>query len=454
MLKYIFRRILYMIPTVLGVILITFILFNIAGGDPALLKLGKNATPRAMEDYDIQRGYDKPLFFGLWGKTRAYSDSLFADNAGPWSRVNGASYTNQPEGRLILRGKGDYPVPLAFNLQPHVPFRWELVWRVTGSGPGSQKPTSTAAAFQIIDDSNVVRTVVLRGEEGWQSTSMEFRTGKDTSRLQCRFVVNDGVLEIRSLKLGRRTRHEFDSQLLFYLGQIVRCDFGESAETNQRVSRMILSGVLPSLSLTIPMFLVGLIVEIAMALFCAFFRNTLIDRTFVVFSVILMSVNYLVWIVFGQYFLGYVLRWFPVWGFESWRYLILPCLIGVLSGLGTGIRFYRTLVLDEMYRDYVRTAFAKGVSRPGVLFKHVLKNAMIPILTSVVMAIPFLYTGSLLLESFFGIPGLGNLAINGILNSDVDVIRAVVLVGAVIYVIANLITDICYTLVDPRVHLT
>jgi peptide/nickel transport system permease protein len=110
-------------------------------------------------------------------------------------------------------------------------------------------------------------------------------------------------------------------------------------------------------------------------------------------------------------------------------------------------------MLDEMYKDYVRTAFAKGVGKPGVLFRHVLKNAMIPILTSVVMAIPFLYTGSLLLESFFGIPGLGRMGINGINSADFDVIKALVFVGAMIYVAASLLTDICYALVDPRVKL-
>jgi len=235
---------------------------------------------------------------------------------------------------------------------------------------------------------------------------------------------------------------------------VLRCDFGVSTETNQRVSQMILSGILPSLALTVPMFVIGVFLEIILALLCAFFRDTFIDRLFVIFSVALMSVNYLVWIVLGQYVLGYQVRLFPVWGFESWRYLILPCIIGVASGLGAGIRFYRAIMLDEMYRDYVRTAKAKGVSRSGVLFKHVLKNAMIPILTSVIMAIPFLYTGSLLLESFFGIPGLGNLAINAINNSDVDVVRAVVLVGAFLYVIANLVTDIAYTLVDPRIRLS
>ena len=132
---------------------------------------------------------------------------------------------------------------------------------------------------------------------------------------------------------------------------------------------------------------------------------------------------------------------------------ILPWIIGVISGLGSGIRFYRTVMLDEMYRDYVRTAFAKGVGLPGVLFKHVLRNAMIPILTNVVMEIPFLYTGSLLLESFFGVPGLGYVGVNAINSSDVDVVRAVVFIGAVIYVAANLLTDLCYALADPRVRL-
>ncbi|MCZ2110465.1 MAG: ABC transporter permease, partial [Dehalococcoidia bacterium] len=209
----------------------------------------------------------------------------------------------------------------------------------------------------------------------------------------------------------------------------------------------------PSLTLTVPIFVIGLIVAIALSLVCAFFRDSWLDRFFVVFGVALMSVNYLVWIIVGQYLMAYQWGWFPVWGFESMAYLLLPVLIGVFSGLGSDLRFYRTIMLDEMYREYVRTAFAKGVGRGGVLFRHVLKNAMITVVTNVVIAIPFLYTGSLLLESFFGIPGLGYLGINAINSSDVDVIRAIVLIGSVLYVLANLATDLCYALVDPRVKL-
>jgi len=205
--------------------------------------------------------------------------------------------------------------------------------------------------------------------------------------------------------------------------------------------------------LTVPVFIIGLFTSVALSLFCAFWRDTWVDRFFVILSVALMSINYLVYIVAGQYFVGFKMGWLPVWGFEDARYLALPVLIGVLSGLGGNLRFYRTIMLDEAHRDYVRTARAKGVSQSRVLFRHVLKNAMIPIVTNVVIAIPFLYTGSLLLESFFGIPGLGYLGINAINSSDVDVLRAIVLIGSFIFVIANLLTDICYALVDPRVKL-
>jgi peptide/nickel transport system permease protein len=196
------------------------------------------------------------------------------------------------------------------------------------------------------------------------------------------------------------------------------------------------------------------VISVSLALFCAFYRGRWPDRAMVFASTVLMSVNYLVWIVAGQYVLSFRLGLFPVWGFESWAYLALPAMIGVVSGLGGEVRFYRSVMLDELYRDYVRTAFAKGVSTRGVLFKHVLKNAMIPIVTNVVLAIPFLYTGSLLLESYFGIPGLGYLGVNAINDADVDVVRAVVVVGSALYIVANLLGDLCYSLVDPRVRLS
>lgn len=242
-------------------------------------------------------------------------------------------------------------------------------------------------------------------------------------------------------------------QFAHYLKQIVTFDFGRSFATNQKISTLIRDGVLPSLSLAVPIFIIDLVVAIGVALFAAFYRNTWLDRAIVVLAVMGMSVSMLVYIIAGQYLVAYKWELFPIWGFESVKYLILPVIIGVVSGLGSGVRFYRTVMLDEMYQDYVRTAFAKGNAERSVLFKHVLKNAMIPILTSVVLSIPFLYTGNLLLENFFGIPGLGYLSVEAIFSTDYPVIKAVVFVGSVMYVFASLLTDICYALVDPRIKL-
>lgn len=449
--RYIIRRVLHMIPTVFGVIVITFILFNIAGGSPASMTLGKNVSPKLLEEFDEQRGFNKPLFCGFWAGTRTYQDTFFERNAGPWQDIENIRYvapSNSQPGHIVLSPGRNYTAPLAFKLNPNTTYRWIMSYRLTQGTAWAAPVTENQAAKQV----SIINT---RGSiprsPHWKTIRLTFNTGADPEPIV--FRSEEGPLEIRSLKLKRKGSHFFDSQFMFYLGQIARFNFGTSTYSNQKVSRMLKDGILPSLSLTIPIFIVGLVVSISISLICAFFRNTWLDRSIVVTAVSMMSLNYLVWIVAGQYVLGYKAGWFPIWGFESWRYLLLPVIIGTISGLGNNVRFYRTIMLDEMYMDYVRTAFAKGVSRTGVLFKHVLKNAMIPILTNMVIAVPFLYTGSLLLEKFFGIPGLGRISIDAINTSDVDVVRSVVFIGAVLYVIANLLTDICYAMVDPRVKL-
>ena len=246
-------------------------------------------------------------------------------------------------------------------------------------------------------------------------------------------------------------------QFVDYLGQIVTMDFGRSLATRQKISTMILDGIGPSLMLTLPVFIIGLVVAIALGLIVAYYRARFIDRAIVVFTVLGMSTTSLAYIIFGQYFLAYKWDLFPISGFE-WgpagvKYFLLPWVIWFVAGLGAQVRFYRTVMLDEIGQDYVRTAYAKGLSRNVVLFKHVLKNAMIPIITNVVIVIPFLFLGSLLLESFFGIPGLGSMLINAINNVDYPVIKAMVVILAVLYIVFNLISDLCYALVNPRVQL-
>ena len=248
----------------------------------------------------------------------------------------------------------------------------------------------------------------------------------------------------------------WDSQFVNHLKNAATFNFGRSWFDRELIIDKIKRGAGPSLSLTIPMFLGTVVISISLALIVAFLRGTIFDVLMVLLCVAGMSIPFLSFILFGQYFLGFKWGLFPVFFWPDLsvgRYVTLPAIIGIVAGLGGSLRFYRTVMLDEMQSDYVRTAFAKGLTIRRVLFKHVLKNAMIPIITQVVMAIPFLFLGSLLLERFFGIPGLGYLMIDAIGARDYQVISAMTYIGAILFVVFHLITDICYSLVDPRVTL-
>ena len=317
MAAYVIRRLLSMIPIALGVLMLTFFLFRVIGGNPAYRIAGKNATTEKIEQITKDRGFDKPCFLNFRNFPRQVFDAQFP----------------------------------------------QLVWR------------------------------------------------------------------------------------------LMHGDFGESIATRQKVSEVLLDGVGPSLCVTTPLFILEVVFAIGLALVAGFYRGTWIDRTLVIVSVMGMSISSLVYIMVAQYWLASVWHWFPVWGFEGPRYVLLPVLIGLVAGLGGMVRFYRTVVLDEMYQDYVRTARAKGLSPVKVLFSHVLRNALIPILTNVIVSLPFLYTGALLLESFFGIPGLGRTLVMAIPNGDEDVIFTETFIGAALFVVATTATDIAYTWADPRIRL-
>jgi peptide/nickel transport system permease protein len=233
-------------------------------------------------------------------------------------------------------------------------------------------------------------------------------------------------------------------------------DFGR-AEDKRDIAHEIRSRMGPSLALAIPVFLVGLAVNITFALLMAFFRATYLDFWGVVMCVAMMSISTLFYIIGGQYVASKIWHLVPISGYDDGldaaKFVILPVLIGVVSGIGSGSRWYRTIFLEEMGRDYVRTARAKGLAESVVLFRHVLKNAMIPILTGAVVVIPLLFMGSLLSESFFGIPGLGSYTIDAIQAQDFAVVRSMVFIGSVLYIVGLLLTDLSYTLVDPRIRL-
>lgn len=304
MLKYAARRLLETIPTTLGILLLTFALFNVVGGSPAAAILGKNATAEAIAAFDHKWGYDKPL----------------------------------------------------------------------------------------------------------------------------------------------------PAQFASFVAGLCKGDFGYSIENQEPVIDVLARGVGPSLSLTVPILAGGVIIALMLGMLSAAYRGGTVDRLVLFSSTVLMSVNYVVWVLAGQFFLSYKAGLFPVWGYSSAYNLVLPVLIGIFSSLGSDVRFFRTAILDELYKPYVLTARAKGLSGVAVMTRHVLRNALIPIVTYVSLSIPYLFTGSLLLESFFGIPGLGSVSINAIHSSDMAVVRTVVALGALIYQFVNLATDLLYAALDPRVR--
>jgi len=233
-------------------------------------------------------------------------------------------------------------------------------------------------------------------------------------------------------------------------------DFGQ-ADDGRDIMQDIKTRMWPSLAIALPTLIIGLMVNITFALLMVFFRASYVDLGGVILCVIIMSISSLFYIIGGQLLVGKMMQLVPISGYgeglSAIRFVILPVLIGVVAGIGGGARWYRTLFLEEASKDYVRTARAKGFSELQVLFKHVLKNAMIPILTGVVVVLPTLFMGSLIIESFFGIPGLGSYTIDAIQAQDFAIVRAMVFLGSVLYIIGLVLTDLSYTLVDPRVSM-
>ena len=235
-------------------------------------------------------------------------------------------------------------------------------------------------------------------------------------------------------------------------------DFGYS-DDGRSISREIYTRMGPSLSIALPTFIVGLVIYVSFALLMTLFRATALDMAGVALCVLLMSISSLFYIIGGQFVVSKLWHLVPISGYGGsdlgggFRFVVLPVIIGIVGGIGSSSRWYRTIFLEEIGRDYVRTARAKGLSELRVLFTHVLKNAMIPILTGVVVVIPLLFMGSLLTESFFGIPGLGSYTIDAINAQDFSVVRAMVFLGSLLYIVGLILTDISYTMVDPRVRL-
>jgi len=239
--------------------------------------------------------------------------------------------------------------------------------------------------------------------------------------------------------------------------KLFRFDFGYS-DAGRDIGSDIKQRMFPSLAIALPTFIIALITNISLALLLVLFRGSVLDTSMMIVSVMIMSISGLFYIIAGQVLFSKIWHWVPISGYESgWdglKFIILPVMIGVFSGMGAGVRWYRSIFLEQINQDYVRTAKAKGLSEMRVMFAHVLPNGMLPILTGIVVVIPALFMGSLIMESFFGIPGLGSYTIDAINSQDFAIVKAMVFLGSVLYIIGLILTDISYTFFDPRVKLS
>ena len=384
MLNFFLRRFFYSLLVIFGVMLLTFVLFNLAAGDPAAAALGKNARPEEIESLRRELGADLPLFYGHERRTEAFRPS---DEPGVYRRQFAA-----PDVR--------------------------------------------------------VRIVSADGS----------RREKELGPLENRLRVFGGA----RAEFYRYQENPFNSQFFRSFGELAHFkstfpyveffDFGRTISTREPIRELLWNGVWASLALMIPVFFGELFFGVVLALVATAFRDRWPDRVLVVLSVCFMSVSYLVLIIGSQWLFGYKLGWFPLWGFEGPRYLALPILTGVLFGVGGNIRFFRTVFIDELGKEYLRTAVAKGEPPARVYGVHLLRNAALQIITKAGAGLPFLFTGSLLLESFFGIPGLGFVGVDALYNSDIQLLKAVVVLSSILFVVINFFTDLAYAWADPRVR--
>ena len=433
--RYIVKRILYSIWILLGIMVVTFVLFRVSAGDPTAVLLGKNPTAADVEAMRDSMGCDKPLFFGNWRITELYPA---ADFTGGRTEIPGIELNDiEPENAAgqdgLHLGTGSVVFKRQFNNK-------ESKNRIILSGSG--------------------RFLVNRQDVELTSGGTAIELADTPDELTVAGLDADCILI--SAGFERPNRAWYDSQALDSIKELVMFsskfpyvsffNFGNTLLTHESIRGKLWRGMIPSLMIMLPIFFGELVIGIVLAMISCAFQDRILDRAIVVLSVAGMSISYLGLIILGQWFLAYYLNLFPVWGWDSPNCVILPVIIGVVSGTGGGVRFYRTVFLDEIRREYIRTATAKGATPKRVYGIHLLRNALVPIITRASTELPFLFTGSLLLESFFGIPGLGYEGVNALNSSDLSMLKALVLLGAILFIVINLITDVAYAWVDPRVR--
>ena len=434
MIAYIIRRCLYAIPTLIGVNILVFLLFFILNtpDDMAKAHLGeKRVTPEAIDNWKEEHSLNLPMFY----------------NRG-WTKVDGMDGMNDKKTDFELAAKGEYRIIIKAP---------ELTKKL-------KEKLKRKVSISFADKDGIEISPKLNLDnicpKYEHETIINFTNNSEKNTLSCLFYLNE-----------KSAKHQFKIEYKKSIGfmasitdtifvkrslKMLFFQYGKSDE-GQVIAEEIGERMLPSLVITIPALLIGAFINIIFAMLLAINRGNQIDNSGTILCVVLMSISALFFIIGGQWFFGSVLKLVPVSGFDmdsySIRFLILPVSIIVMAGMGASTRFYRTLFLEEINKQYIKTARAKGLAESKVMFVHLLKNALIPILTGLVVQLPFLFVGSLLIENFFAIPGMGSFTVQAIKAQDFASVQAMVSLGSFMYIIGLLLTDISYVWADPRVKL-
>ena len=457
---FILRRLAQAVFTVLGVMLLTFVLFRLVTGDVTAQfvnpKLGKEARLAWLRKNRLDRPMVLNLRRRLIFTDRSAGDGALAVGQVPGSRaaealglekLTSAAVASRPfqllsaktpladltEGEAWLAGPKKHPAP--------------------ASGPAT-RPDATAPRaalrFALRDGGELeidLSDLSDRGGKGDRPSPSA--TCGDLMRRIHEHPENRGRLAVTVSAVSPGGL--FDSQFFWHLWESMTFS-NRSYKTNELLLDVIAKKARYSLAISVPLLALGWLLALVVSSVVAYYRGGLIDKVGVFVCVLGMCVPFLVYMIFGQKLI-FEIAPTAAWGLHNPANIFVPIGIALIAGLGRSVRFYRTVILDQVGQDYVRTARAKGVPLYGILFRHVLKNCMLPILTSLVLSIPFLIMGSLLLERFFGVPGLGDLMVSSVSDRDVPIISGLTFLTAGIYVVGLLVTDLLYAVFDPRIRL-
>jgi len=459
--SFILRRLVQAAFTVFGVMLLTFVLFRLVAGDVTAQfvnpKLGKEARVAWLRRHRL----DTPMVLNLRRRLvitdRTAGREAFSVADAPGSKAAAAMLLERADKGRPGQDADSPVVSLGVQLlSPETPLSeltggdpWLAEAEAAETRPAS-RPAGPALVFSLRDGTRLtVDLAALSAATGKRDVPAASATCGDLIRRINEHPDNRGRLraEISEVSPGNL----FNSQFFWHLWESVTFS-NRSYKTNELLLEVIAKRAKYSLALTVPMLALGWFTAMVVSAIVAYYRGGFIDKFGVFVCVLGMCIPYLVYMIVGQA-LVFMVAPTAAWGLHRPANVYVPIAIAVIAGVGGSVRFYRTVILDEISRDYVRTARAKGVPLPGILFKHVLKNCMLPILTSLVVSIPFLVMGSLLLERFFGVPGLGSLMVTSVSDRDVPIISGLTFLTAAVYVLGLLITDILYAAFDPRIRL-